>query len=125
SKKKRIFLQDKNDINKYTLNPNGVIKSEDNTNFVRLNEIFDIDKDILQSSKLQSSKNEDWGEYDFITAADEWKKHTSYTHDCEALIYATKAGGSLGKSQYVNGKFIPSDLVVVLTVKKDTPYEVN
>lgn len=124
SQKKRIYIKDK-EAKGYTLNPNGVGKVGKQSNVVKINEIFDIDKGILQQEKLQSSKNEEYGEYDFITAADEWKKHTTYTHDCEALVYATKAGGSLGKSQYVNGKFIPSDLVVVLTLKEDVPYEIN
>ena len=41
------------------------------------------------------------------------------------MIYAVSASGSLGKSQYVNGKFIPSDLVVVLTAKENSEYQIN
>ena len=68
-----------------------------------------------QKGNLQSSKNSDEGDYDFITASSERKKHDEFTHDCEALVYAVSAGGSLGKSQYVKGKFIASDLCLVLT----------
>ena len=68
-----------------------------------------------QKGTLQSSKNSENGDYDFITASSERKKHDEYTHDCEALVYAISAGGSLGKSQYVKGKFIASDLCLVLT----------
>lgn len=125
SQKKRIYFKEKDNSEKYILNPSGIDIKEKQENMVKISDLFDIDKDILQSEKLQSTKNESWGEYDFITAADDWKKHTSYTHDCEALIYAVSAGGSLGKSQYVNGKFIPSDLVAVLTPKDNSDYEIN
>jgi type I restriction enzyme M protein len=74
---------------------------------------------------LQSSKNDELGKYDFITAADEWKKHSTYSHDTEALVYAVSAGGSLGKSQYVKGKFMCSNLCSVLTKKKESKYQVN
>lgn len=68
-----------------------------------------------QKGYLQSSKNSDQGNYDFITASSERKKHDEYTHECEALVYAIQAGGSLGKCQYVNGKFIASNLCLILT----------
>ena len=77
----------------------------------KVSDIFNIEK-----GELQSSKRED-GEYDFITASDEWGKHNTYTHDTEALIYVFGAGGSLGKVHYANGKFITSDLCYVLTPK--------
>lgn len=125
SQKKKIFIRDSAESENYSLVPNGVSESDDQANLIKIKEIFDIDKGLLKKQKLQSSKNDEWGEYDFVTAADGWKKHSTFTHDCEALVYATKAAGSLGKSQYVNGKFIPSDLVVVLTKKEDTPYEIN
>lgn len=50
---------------------------------VKLGELFNTQKGSLQSSKA----NED-GRYDFITASSEWSKHDEYTHDCEALIFA-------------------------------------
>lgn len=90
-----------------------------------MGDLFDFDKGLLQKDKLQSSKNDDDGKYDFITAADEWKKHSSYSNDCEALVYAVSAGGSLGKSQYVNGKFMCSNLCSVLTEKEESKYEIN
>lgn len=121
--KKKIFRQLKD--GSYELVPYGVTKKEQNENMVKMGTLFDFDKDIKNSDKLASSKNDESGKYDFITASSEWKKHTEYTHDTEALIYAIGAGGSLGKSQYVNGKFIPSNLVTVLTKKKDSNYEIN
>lgn len=101
-------------VNKY------LISSRENGNeSVEISALFDIQKGTLQSTK----KTE--GEFDFITAAEEWSKHNSYTHDCEALIFAFGAGGSLGRTHYVNGKFTASDLCFVLTPKKDGKYPVN
>jgi len=77
-----------------------------------IDELFDFDKGILQSSKCTS------GKYTFVTAAEEWKTHESYTHDCEALIFAMAASGSLGRTHYIKGKFIASDLCFILTPKK-------
>lgn len=125
SKKKRIYFKEDENLEEYILNPSGVNIKVNQENMVQIKDLFDIDLDTLQKDKLQSTKNEKWGEYNFITAADEWKKHTSCTHDTEALIYAVSASGSLGKSQYVNGKFIPSDLVVVLTAKENSEYQIN
>ena len=45
--------------------------------------------------------------------------HIEYTHDCEALVFAMAASGSLGRTHYVNGKFIASDLCFILTPKKN------
>lgn len=86
---------------------------------VRIGDIFAIEK-----GSLQSSKNTE-GEYDFITAATEWKTHNSYDHDCEAIVYAVAASGSLGRAHYVNGKFIASDLCFILTEKDKNKYPVN
>lgn len=77
----------------------------------KINQLFNFEKGILQSSKCIE------GEYDFITAASDWKKHNEYSHDCEALIFAAAASGSLGRTHYVNGKFISSDLCFILTPK--------
>lgn len=109
----------------YELYPTGIPSEKVGSNLVKLGDLFDFDKGILQKDKLQSTKNDDWGEYDFITAADEWKKHSTYSHDCEALVYVVGAGGSLGKCHYVNGKFMCSNLCTVLTKKEDSPYEIN
>jgi len=78
-----------------------------------IEDLFDFEKGTLQSSKCTP------GKYTFITAAEEWKTHESYTHDCEALVFAMAASGSLGRTHYVNGKFISSDLCFILTPKKE------
>lgn len=77
----------------------------------KIKELFNIEK-----GSLQSSKNTE-GDFDFVTASSEWKTHESYTHDTEALIFAMGASGSLGRTHYVNGKFITSDLCYILTPK--------
>jgi type I restriction enzyme S subunit len=79
---------------------------------IPIKKLFDFEK-----GQLQSSKNTE-GQYTFITAAQEWKTHESFTHDCEALIFAAAASGSLGRTHYYNGKFIASDLCFVLTPKE-------
>ncbi|MBU4312199.1 MAG: restriction endonuclease subunit S [Candidatus Omnitrophica bacterium] len=76
-----------------------------------INTLFDYEKGTLQSSKCTP------GKYAFITAAEGWKTHDIFTHDCEALIFAMAASGSLGRTHYVNGKFISSDLCFILTPK--------
>lgn len=86
---------------------------------VKLGDIFTLEKGSLQSSKCTP------GEYDFITAATEWKTHESYSHDCEAIIYAVAASGSLGRVHYVNGKFIASDLCFIMQEKDKEKYPIN
>jgi len=78
---------------------------------MKIDDLFHFEKGILQSSKCTE------GEFDFITASSEWKKHNEYTHDCEALVFAAAASGSLGRTHYVNGKFISSDLCFIITAK--------
>lgn len=78
---------------------------------IKIGELFNIEKGSVQSSKCVE------GEYNFITASEEWKTHNEYTHDCEALIFAMGASGSLGRTHYVNGKFVTSDLCFILTPK--------
>jgi type I restriction enzyme M protein len=75
-------------------------------------DLFEVEKGTLQSTKNIE------GPYEFITASEKWKKHNSYSHDCEAIIFAMGASGSLGRTHYVNGKFIASDLCFILTPKK-------
>lgn len=82
------------------------------SNLVPIKALFDFEKGQLQSSKNTA------GEYTFITASSEWKTHESFTHDCEALIFAMAASGSLGRTHYFNGKFIASDLCFILTPKE-------
>ena len=72
---------------------------------IEIGKLFNIEKGSLQSSKCTP------GQYSFITAGEEWKTHIEYTHDCEALVFAMAASGSLGRTHYVNGKFIASDPV--------------
>lgn len=84
-----------------------------------IGKLFDIEKGALQSTKCTP------GDYDFITAAEEWKTHNEYTHECEALIFAAAASGSLGRTHYVDGKFTTSDLCYILTPKNDEKYPLN
>ena len=86
---------------------------------VRIGKIFHLEKGCLQSSKCIQ------GKYDFITAAKDWKTHNTYTHDCEDIVYAVAASGSLGQAHYINGKFIASDLCLILTEKDKTKYPIN
>jgi type I restriction enzyme S subunit len=78
---------------------------------MRIDEIFSFEKGVLQSSKCVP------GEFYFITASSDWKTHNEYTHNCEALIFAAAASGSLGRTHYVNGKFVSSDLCFIITPK--------
>lgn len=94
-------------------------KIKSGTQFVNVSDIFDI-----KNGTLQSSKNED-GEYDFITGAEEWKTHVDYEFEEEAVVYVVGAGGSLGRSHYVNGKFTASNLCLVLTPKDKENYPIN
>ncbi|MBQ0089032.1 MAG: N-6 DNA methylase [Prevotellaceae bacterium] len=80
---------------------------------------------IWESGTLQSEAADDDGEYDFVTASETWKKHSNYSKDCEALVYAVSAGGSLGRTHYVNGKFIASNLCLVMTPKDPKTYPLN
>ena len=86
---------------------------------VRIGKIFHLEKGCLQSGKCIQ------GKYDFITAAKDWKTHNTYTHDCEAIVYAVAASGSLGQAHYIDGKFIASDLCLILTEKDKTKYPIN
>ena len=85
----------------------------------KISDLFNFEKGVLQSSKCTD------GEYNFITASSEWKKHNEYTHDCEALIFAAAASGSLGRTHYVNGKFVSSDLCFIITPKDAINYPVD
>jgi len=88
---------------------------------MRIDDLFHFEKGTLQSSKCTE------GEFDFITASSEWKTHNEYTHDCEALVFAAAASGSLGRTHYVNGKFISSDLCFIITPKdqKNLPIDLK
>lgn len=99
------------------------VKETKNSSFemVKISELFDC----KTKGSLASEEADEDGEYDFITASSEWKKHSSYDHECEAIIFAVAAAGSLGRAHYVNGKFIASNLCLVLTPKKNSKYKVN
>ena len=90
-----------------------------NLNLIPIGTLFDLEKGSLQSSKCTE------GEYTFITAAQEWKTHNEYSHECEALIFAAAASGSLGRTHYINDKFITSDLCFILTPKDSKKYPIN
>jgi len=77
----------------------------------RIDSVFDFEKGTLQSTKCEP------GDFDFITASRDWKYHTTFTHEKEALVIAVAASGSLGRTHYVDGKFIASDLCFILTPK--------
>ncbi len=86
---------------------------------LRIDKIFNFEKGVLQSTKCVP------GNYDFITASSDWKTHNKYTHDCEALIFAASASGSLGRTHYVNGKFVSSDLCFIITPKDQENFPVD
>ena len=90
-------------------------------NLVKFSDIFVTSN----SGTLQSEDNNPEGEYDFITAAEKWKKHDSYSHEQEAIVYAVGAEGSLGRAHYVNGKFIASTLCLILTAKNPDKYPID
>lgn len=104
-----------------TLNCAGVRKARDSKyQTVKFGTLFKKAK-----GTLASEENDDSGEFDFITASKEWKKHSEYTNDEEALVFAVSASGSLGQSHYVNGKFIASNLCLILTPKNNEKYPIN
>lgn len=86
---------------------------------MKIKDLFHFVKGSLQSTKATP------GEFDFITAAADWKTHNDYTHDCEALIFAAAASGSLGRTHYVNGKFTSSDLCFIITPKDPDKYPID
>lgn len=91
------------------------------SNLVKFSDLFIT----TEYGTLQSENNKPDGQYDFITAAEQWKCHDSYTHDCEAIVYAVGAEGSLGRAHYVNGKFVASNLCLILTPKDSINYPID
>ena len=85
----------------------------------KIKDLFNLEKGTLQSSRCTP------GKFDFITASKDWKTHNEFTHECEALIFAAAASGSLGRTHYVNGKFITSDLCIILTPKDELKYPID
>ncbi|MEI7741266.1 MAG: restriction endonuclease subunit S [bacterium] len=90
-----------------------------NAQEIQIKDLFDIEK-----GSLQSLKNTE-GEFTFVTASEDWKTHNEYTHDCEALVFAMGAGGSLGRTHYIKGKFIASDLCFILTPRINGKFPVD
>lgn len=111
--KKKIF---KNGI----LNCAGVqIRRNSNYEMVKVSTLFNVTKGTLASeSNIE-------GDYPFVTASEEWKTHIEYDLDTEAIVYAVSAAGSLGRSHYVKGKFIASNLCLVLTNKNNPKYPID
>lgn len=112
--KRKIF-------DKGILNPSG-FKTKRNSDYplIKICELFNIEEGILASEKADEQ-----GNVNFITASEEWKKHSYATHNCEAIVYAAKASGSLGRTHYVNGSFIASNLCFILTPKFNENYPIN
>ena len=83
--------------------------------------------DLFDTATKGSLASEDAipGEYAFITASEEWKTHITFDYNKEAIVYAVAASGSLGRCHYVKGKFIASNLCLVLTPKNPDEYPVN
>lgn len=97
------------------------VQMQRNSNYemVKVKTLFDVAK-----GTLASESNID-GDYPFVTASEEWKTHAEYALDTEAIVYAVSAAGSLGRSHYINGKFIASNLCLVLTSKQNPKYPID
>lgn len=102
------------------LYPSGVRSNNLSGSYVKFGDLFNKD-----NGTLASENNNPAGQYNFITGADDWKKHDEYTKDCEAIVYLIKASGSLGKAHYVNGKFVASNLSIVMTEKDHNKYPLD
>lgn len=101
------------------INCYGWLKDSTMRNAIPFGELFSIEKGSLASEDAEP------GRFDFVTASEEWKTHSSYEYDKEALVYAVAASGSRGRCHYVNGKFIASNLCLVLTPKQPDKYPVS
>lgn len=82
-----------------------------NLNYMPLGAIFSLTKGTVQSKKANP------GEFTFVTASESLSTHTSYTHEGEAIVIAVGAGGSLGRTHHIDGKFVASDLCLILRQK--------
>lgn len=88
-------------------------------NLVKVSDLFDFEKGALASEDAVE------GAYAFVTASKDYKTHETYDHDGESIVYAVAAGGSLGRAHYVSGKYIASNLCLILTPKDPKKYPVN
>ncbi|MCX6795788.1 MAG: N-6 DNA methylase [Candidatus Falkowbacteria bacterium] len=107
--KKEVLENDGISLNRISYKKESI---HDSYKSVELGELFEVEKGTVQSSKNVP------GEFTFITASEEWKTHNEFSHECEAIIFAMGASGSLGRTHYINGKFIASDLCFILTPSK-------
>lgn len=102
------------------LNCAGVQKSHNKSSkMLKIDDLFIVEKGTL------ASENSEEGDFDFITGSEEWKTHSEYDQEKEAIVYVVSAAGSLGRSHYVNGKFIASNLCLILTPKNQDEYPIN
>lgn len=93
-----------------------------NSVMVKVSDLFTPVKGTISSEEGDDGNENE--SYDFITASEEWKKHSTFEFDKEAIVIAVAASGSLGRTHYVNGKFSASNLCYVLTPKKGSKYRV-
>ena len=106
------------------LNCYGFSKRMQSGNIIKVSDLFNCDeKGSISSEDSDGGTISD--SYDFITASEERKKHSTADHDKEAIIFAAGASGSLGRTHYVNGKFSASNLCLILTPKKKSGYKIN
>lgn len=89
-------------------------------NLVKFGDLFNTE----EKGSL-ASENAIPGEIPFITASEEWKTHSISDHNCEAIVYAVAASGSLGRCHYINGEFIASNLCLILTPQNPQQYPIN
>lgn len=108
---KRIFNENGN-LDLFGIN-------EHREGYISLDKLFNFERGSLASeSNIE-------GKYPFITAGEEYKTHNTHTHNCEALIYAVSASGSLGRCHYFKGEFAASNLCVILTPKENVKLEMK
>lgn len=103
-----------------TLVPYGFVEHKGQNNYYSISTLFTI-----QTGELQSEDGDENGEYDFITASENWKKHNKYQMEGEAIVYANGSEGSLGRCHYVNGKFMASTLCLILQEKNHMQFPLD
>lgn len=89
-------------------------------NLIKLKDLFTLEKGSLASTNESPD-----GKFTFVTASDDWKKSDYADEKGPALVYATGASGSLGKSQYVEGEFVASNLCYVLKPRNNEDKPIN
>ena len=104
------------------LRPDGYLPTKTDATYehVAIDDLFNIADGTLASGAADES-----GKYTFVTASSEWKTHTDFKHDTKAIVFAVGAGGSLGRTHFVEGKFVASNLCLVLTEKDPEKYPVD